>query len=208
MRITNFFVESAAVKICIADIIKSTPAKNEEGRVSSIKLKDGRTIANVRVMATIVEKFVSSDSNYASLTIDDGTETILVKFFKGAVSKILSLEIGVTLDVIGPVREYEEELYISPNIIFEIENPNSELLRQAELLKTEKKEEKEVPAVDINTAVLMKIKELSDEKGVDLKVLIKNLKEFSEEAAMEAVRILMLKGDLFEPKKGRLKLVE
>jgi len=95
---------------------------------------EGNKIARVRVLATIMEKFVSESGDYATLTLDDTTDTIRCKIF-GNLEIIENIEKGDIVDIIGKIREYNGEIYIQPEIIVKIEDPNFEVLRKLEIEK-------------------------------------------------------------------------
>ncbi|MCK4429477.1 MAG: hypothetical protein KAU95_03815 [Candidatus Aenigmarchaeota archaeon] len=107
---------------------------------------DGVKISRVRLLATVIDKFVSEDGNYASLTLDDTTDTIRCKIFLNSnfenasqslvdLETIENIEKGIVVDIIGKVKEYNEERYIQPEVITKIENPNFEVLRKLEVKK-------------------------------------------------------------------------
>lgn len=95
---------------------------------------EGELISRVRVLATVIDKFVSEDGNYATLTLDDSTDTIRCKLFND-LELIESIEKGDVVDLIGKIKEYNEERYIQPELITRIEDPNFEVLRNLELKK-------------------------------------------------------------------------
>ncbi len=108
----------------------------------------GMKISRVRVLATVLDKFVSEDGNYATLTLDDTTDTIRCKIFMNSkfedssskqkqvdLETVENIEKGGLVDIIGKVKEYNEERYIQPETIVKIEDPNFEALRKLELEK-------------------------------------------------------------------------
>ena len=97
---------------------------------------NGNKISRVRVLATVIDKFVSDNNEYASLTLDDTTDTIRCKIFND-LSMVENIEKGDVVDVIGRIREYNGELYILPEIIVKINDPNFEVLRKLEIEKWE-----------------------------------------------------------------------
>jgi len=99
-----------------------------------VEMEDGTQISRVRIMATVLDKYVSEDGNYASLTLDDTTDTIRCKIFK-ELDIIETIEKGDLIDLIGKIKEYNEERYLQPEVIVKIENPNFEVLRILELKK-------------------------------------------------------------------------
>jgi RPA family protein len=187
-----------AFKVRVSDL--SSGKLVQEENTSYLLSKDNRKLARFRIMATVIDKFISKDNAYAIVTLDDSTETIRVKAFKGDVKKLSILEPGDLIDVVGNAREYEGELYINPEIITKIENPNWELLRKLEL--AEAKEQGE----NLEPIVMEKLSELGGGDGATLKDLIEGTGA-EEKSIIEVMRNLMMRGDVYEPKKGRFKLV-
>ena len=92
----------------------------------------GLRLSRVRILATVVDKFISEGGKFASITIDDGTETIRVKVFN-AVLMFERIDVGSEIDVIARVKEYQGEIYLAPEIITPVEDKNMQLLRELEL---------------------------------------------------------------------------
>ncbi len=102
---------------------------------------NGVRVSRARILATVVDKFISETGKFASITLDDGTDTIRTKMFT-MLSIFDGIEIGDIVDVIGKVKEYQGEIYLAPEIIKKTEDKNFEILREAELKQLEKEWEK------------------------------------------------------------------
>ena len=98
---------------------------------------NGIRLSRVRIIATVVDKFLAESGKFASITIDDGTDTIRVKVFN-AVSMYDNIGVGSEVDVIARVKEYQGEIYLTPEIITVVEDSNFQLLRELELRLQEK----------------------------------------------------------------------
>jgi RPA family protein len=92
----------------------------------------GMRLSRVRISATVVDKFVAESGKFASLTLDDGTDTIRVKAFS-SLSMFEKIGVGSEIDVIGKLKEYQGEVYVTPEIITQIEDPNFSLMRELEI---------------------------------------------------------------------------
>ncbi len=123
-----------AIKTSISSIVNGKYVKGEGINSSYIVSPLGMKLSRVRILSFITDKFISPDKKFGSITLDDGTETIRAKVFR-AVSMIEGLNKGDMIDVIGKVREYNNEIYVSPEIIWKVDNPNFLILRKLELLK-------------------------------------------------------------------------
>jgi RPA family protein len=171
----------------------------------------------VRVLATVVSRFKSDDGRYGSLTLDDTTDTITSRAFDEDVQLIESTEEGDIVDVIGRVKEYEDEKYISVESVSKIADPNWELVRKLELaLKikrlggdveaSEESVAEEVVGEDPKSVVIDLIEELDEGDGVKYVRLIDET-GFSDENLEEILTELMEKGEIYEPKIGKFKRV-
>lgn len=97
----------------------------------------GMRLSRVRVNGTVVDKYIAESGKFASITLDDGTDTIRVKVFT-AVAMFDKIGPGNEVDVIGKIKEYQGEIYIMPEIITQIEDSNFLLLRELEIRAQEK----------------------------------------------------------------------
>ena len=116
-----------AVKLRIKDLVEGTC----DGRSVSTIFGE---VSEARVLGTLIDIFVSDDENYMSLTVDDGTETVRVKAWRQDVGKLKKFSKGDLIDVVGKVREYNEEIYLTPEVVLKV-SPNKWVLRELELMK-------------------------------------------------------------------------
>jgi len=107
----------------------------------------------------IVDKFISSDERYATITMDDSTETIRCKAFVN--TKLFDgFGSGELVDIFGKLREYNGEIYIMPEIIAKAD-ANFEILRILELekiFKEQREKIKKIREVQKQTSDLAEIK--------------------------------------------------
>ncbi|MBR9682365.1 MAG: hypothetical protein GOV02_01700, partial [Candidatus Aenigmarchaeota archaeon] len=145
------------------------------GFESSYVLTDlGRRLSRVRVLGLIVDKFISQDEKYATLTLDDGKDTLRLKSFVNV--KIFNgLEPGALVDVFGKVKEYNGEIYVTPEILKKVD-ANFETLRALELK-------------EIKIDQLKKIKLVEDQKNntSDINELEKALKNIVSREDIESI---------------------
>lgn len=195
---------NTAVKVSAKDLTSGEYI--EEGKKKLVKLKEKGTVSKVRILGTIVDKYVADDKNYGHLVLGDSTDTIRLKFFSENISTLENFEEGDLVDVIGFVDSYQDEVYVNPDIINKLEDPNWELLRNLELSELEEGEGEEEE--DISDIVLEKIRELDSGEGASFNELLEELNTYGNNKVVDTVRELMFKGEVFEPKKERLKIVE
>src|SRR3989344_1901267 len=129
-----------SVKTRIKDITSGRYVAQEGFNPNYVLTKYGLRLSRVRVLATVVDKFISEGGKFASITLDDGSDTIRVKVFN-AVSMYDNIGAGSEVDVIARVKEYQGEVYLAPEIINVITDHNFHLLRELELRQQDKETE-------------------------------------------------------------------
>ena len=99
-----------------------------EGQAGKFYMLDKKAISRAKVFGVVTQRYDSEENNFISLTLDDGSDTIRLKLWKQEFSnsdgtKIDNLLIvegvirGDMIDVIGKIREYQNEFYIVPETI-------------------------------------------------------------------------------------------
>jgi len=133
---------SPAKKIRISDLLngKYFYGSKEEMKPSYVITPFGEKVSRVNLIGTVIEKFLSEDGNYSSVTVDDGTEAIRVKSFEGLPFE--KFELGDSVRVIGKLKEYNGELYISHELIEKVKDVNFEVLSKVEILSNLIKQKK------------------------------------------------------------------
>ena len=119
----------------ISDIVTGKFIRKEGLEPSYVLTSLGQRISRVKLVGTIIDKYMSEDGNYSSLTLDDESDSIRIKAFKEDASILEKFEIGDLVLVIGKVREYADENYIVPEVIKKVMNPDYESLHRLEVLK-------------------------------------------------------------------------
>lgn len=125
-----------ATRVRISDLVNSRFVHKEGLEPSYILTDLGQRISRVKLIGTVIDKFMSEDGNYSSITITDDTNSIRIKAFKEDVNIFNNVELGDLVLVIGKVREYAEENYVIPEIVKKVSDPNYETLHKLEVLKT------------------------------------------------------------------------
>ncbi|HIK02067.1 TPA: OB-fold nucleic acid binding domain-containing protein [archaeon] len=193
----------ASKKVHIDKIVSGEYVESEGYGV--LRAADGSELSRVRILGTIVDKFVSDDGEYSSVTLDDSTETIRAKSFKKRASTLAKLEVGDIADVTGTIREYDDEIYINSFVAQKIIDPNFELLRRIELAQPEEAQPGKLHE-DVEALILKTISETGAD-GASLDGLASVLKDLDDNDILEAVKSLLHKGDLYEPVRGVFKQV-
>lgn len=131
-----------ATRSRISDITDFIFIKKEGPEPSYVLTNLGVRISKVKLIGTVIDKFISEDGNYSSITLNDDTNTIRVKAFKEDIEIFDDLEIGDLALIIGKVKQYADENYIVPQIVRKILDPNLELLHKLDVLKSIQKQKK------------------------------------------------------------------
>ena len=201
-----------ARKTNIADITNGRWVKNEGLEPSFVVSQAGEQISRARVMGTVVSKFVSEDENFASITIDDSTDTIRAKTFK-TVKPLDVIQIGDIVDLIGKVREYNAEIYLMPEIVRKVLDPNLELLRRLELVaKARKLLETGAPQIvsakEDRQALKKKVAEAieSEKQGISYSRILEMV-QAPETQIESVVNELLEEGICYEPTPGKIKKI-
>src|SRR3989338_6547516 len=127
------FKRNVAYKLKISDVFAGKPEMNE-GKILFVEL-DGKKIVRVNLVGSIVDKYNSEgEKRFLFLTLDDGSGQIKLKSFGDDTDKFKDVVQGQTVAVIGVLRFFNNEIYVSPEIIKE-QDPKYLLVRKMELEK-------------------------------------------------------------------------
>ena len=128
-----------AYKVKVEDLVKGQFVRPAEGtEPSHLVTPWGQQIFRARIMGTIVDKYISEDQSYAALRIDDGTETVRLKTWRQDTQRVADINVGDLVDVVGRVREYGGEIYLVPDLVIKVDDPNWEIVRELEILGVRK----------------------------------------------------------------------
>ena len=189
------FKRNIAYKLRIEDILRGNPIIEKE-KFSFLDLESKRVV-RINLVGSIVDKFESEERNYVFLTIDDGSGQIKLKAFGEDSEKLKNINQGQTVIVIGTLRYFNNEVYIFPEIVRDI-NPRYLLVRKLEIEK--QKPQTQVQG-DLKNKIIEQIKKNESEGGIETEKLIVNLNESSQVINQE-IQKLLEDGIIFEPRPG------
>jgi RPA family protein len=203
------FKRNTAYKYRIGDVLAGKPIFDGE-RFSFIELGDKR-IVRVNIVGNIVDRYdVTGERKYTFLTIDDGSGQIKIKAFGDDAAKLEGINQGLTVVIIGTLRHFNDETYISPEIVKEMDAKYL-LVRKLEL---EKNKSASMPAatetqkkelVAVKDKILEKIKNAEPDGGAEVDKIIMDLKESSPDIINQEIKKLLEEGIVFEPRPGKLR---
>lgn len=93
-----------------------------------------KQISRINIISNVVSKFQSEDGNYFAITIDDSSAQVRLKTWREDTKILNNINVGDIVLVIGKIRNYNDEIYILPEIVKKV-SINDELLRRLELIK-------------------------------------------------------------------------
>lgn len=200
------FKRHIAFKLRIGNLLIGKPIFDEE-RFSFLELGD-KKIIRVNVIGNVVEKYDSErETKFSTMTLDDGSGQIKLKLFGDDTEKFRDITQGQTILVIGVLRHWNNELYISPEIIKE-QGPRYLLVRKMETEKDKSKNYETIAKeqiVAIKDRILGAIKNSENEGGVDTDKLILDLNNISPVIISQEIQKLLEEGIVFEPRPGKVR---
>lgn len=200
------FKRNIAYKLRIGDVLIGKLITDGE-KFQFLELGD-KKIVRVNIIGNIVDKYQSEgEKKYVFFTLDDGSGQISLKVFGDEVEKFKEIHHGDTVLVIGVLRHWNNDTYISPEIIKE-QNPKYLLVRKIEL---EKQRTENAPAIQKEQVVALKDKILSmiknseAEGGIETDKIIMQIREASPEIINQEIQKILEEGVIFEPRPGKVR---
>jgi RPA family protein len=196
-----------AKKVRLIDLTTGQWVK-KEGEAGFVLTSYGEMVFRAWLIATVIKKFSSEDSNFISIILDDGTDTIRAKIWhnektsKKIFDALSALQAGDLIDIIGKVREYDGEIYITPEIISKVEDPNLQTLRRLEILRKIKTFK---PEIDQKEALKQSILNAIGD-GISYTELLAKLGKTEIEIEL-IINELLAEGLCYEPSPGKIKKI-
>lgn len=196
-----------AYKLRIGDILAGKPVteNSETGERFRCLEKGDKQIIRVNVVANVIDKFTSEgERKFATLTLDDASGQLQIRTFGDNTSLFQDISQGHTLMIIGFLRLFNNELYILPEIIKQVD-PRYLLIRKLEIEKSLPKQEvKREESMAVKDKIIARIKEAESEEGIDSEKLIMEL-HAQPEIINQEIKKLLEDGLIYEPRPGRLR---
>ena len=202
------FKRNIAYKLRIGDILIGKPILNQE-KFQFLELGN-KKIIRVNIIGNIVDKYQSEgEKKYLFFTLDDGSGQIHLKIFGDELEKFKEIQRGETTLVIGVIRNWNNETYISPEIIKE-QNPKYLLIRKLELEKQRLESSDNKPLAKeqikaLKDRILDKIKNSEKDGGAETEKIIAEIRDVSPEIINQEIQRLLEEGMIFEPRPGKVR---
>ena len=200
------YKRNVAYKLRIGDILLGKPVMENE-RFAYLDL-NGKKIIRVNVIGNIIDKYESNgERKYIFFTLDDGSGQIKLKCFGDDAGKFANVSQGQTVSVIGVMRNFNNETYISPEIIKE-QDTKYLLIRKLELEKEKSKNTQPLgkeQIVAVKDKILDLIKNSEKDGGIEMDKIIMDLREVSPDVINSEIKRLLEEGIVFEPRPGKIR---
>ena len=203
-----------AYKLRIADIVNGKYIKEEGWEPNYILTNRGLKVSRANIIATVISKQIGG--NMRELVVEDGSAKIAARAFDES-SKI-NADVGDIVFIVGRPREFGNSKYVLIEILKKLSSVKWLELRNLELKNEEPtskniedgfvKEDIVEDAAEegpktIHDKIIKLVRELDSGDGVDYEDVVKMLGEGCESKIMD----LLAKGDLFEIRSNRLKVL-
>jgi RPA family protein len=200
------FKRHIAFKLRIGDLLIAKPIFNGE-KFLFLEL-GSKQISRVNVIGNIIDKYESQgEKQYSFITIDDGSGQIKLKSFGEDSNKLKDLTQGQTILVIGLIRNWNNETYISPEITKELDSKYL-LIRKLEIEKERNQNAEALPKQEIiavKDRILGAIKNSEENGGIELDKIIMELRDISPEIINQEIQKFIEEGIVFEPRPGKVR---
>ncbi|HLC72712.1 MAG TPA: hypothetical protein VJH37_03960 [Candidatus Nanoarchaeia archaeon] len=219
-----------AYKLWIAEIVNADYIRNAgEWEPNYLDIK-GIRVARVNILGIITDVFTNLSKDYGTITLEDGSASIAVRAFKEDIRLFVGCNIGDAVLIIGRPKQYQNEIYLIPEIVKKVENSAWMKVRKAELVQTrgdpqpkqahllkiesETKEARE-ELIATNGAAqgnegsrqkILNLLEKQGEQGMDIDVLIQAA-DTEEEVAEKIIEELIKEGEIYMSRPGVLKII-
>lgn len=207
---------ATAYKLRIGEVLKGKPIIEEGGenpRLRCVELGN-RQITRVNIVANIVDKYENQPSPategqperkaYSNFTIDDASGQIKIKVFGEETVRFSKIVQGDTITIIGNLRFYNNELYISPEII-KTTDPRYLLVRKLELEREMPKQVDKNEAMAIKDQIIDMIRKGEEKGGIDTDEIYHTLTEVSPDIISQEIQKMLEEGLAFEPRPGKIR---
>ncbi len=196
------FKRHVAFKMRIGDVLQGKPILDAD-KFRFLEL-NGKHIARVNIIANIIDKYIQDDEKkFGSITLDDASGQIKLKVFGEDIEKFTNFEQGDTVMAIGLLRQWNNEVYILPEII---KKKQSEFLmiRKLETDLEKPKIMDSAKLLELKDKLLEMIKSKESEGGAEIEEIIMELKS-SPETINQEIKSLLEDGAIYEPRPGKLR---
>jgi len=139
-----------ACKIRVIDLQKGSFVKGDNNTPNHVVLPNKQMLFRVHIIGTVLR--LHQTGNSASIVIDDGSASILLRVFE-EFPQIKNVTAGHTVSVIGKIRSYKEQVYIVPEIVKECDKAWIQAHKPIKIQHTETQQCVEKPKTNVQDLV-------------------------------------------------------
>jgi uncharacterized protein len=196
------FKRHIAFKLRIGQILSGQP-NLEADKLKSLTI-EGKEVSRVNLIANVTDKFIQDgEKKYASVTMDDASGQIKAKIFGEEIEKLNEINQGDTLLIVGLLRAWNNEVYITPEIMKK-KDPRFLLIRKLEVEAEQPKALDKEKVAELKDKILSMVKQSENEGGIAIDKIIMDLKE-SPDFINKEIKKLLEDGSIYEPRPGKLR---
>ncbi len=196
------YKRNTAYKLRIGQILSGKVVMENE-KLKSLDLNN-KQVVRANIIANVTDKYLQEgEKKFGSITLDDGSGQIKVKTFGDYVEKFTPLLQGDTILLVGLLKTWNNEVYLTPEIIKK-KDPSYLLLRKLEVEADMPKTIEKTQLTAMKDKILVMVKDAESSGGVDIDKIILELKEHPEIINQEIKRLLE-DGIAYEPRPGKLR---
>jgi DNA polymerase III alpha subunit len=198
----NQFKRNVAFKLKIGDILGGKITIEGE-RFKSLDFQN-KQVVRVNLIANVIDKYVQDgEKKFASVTLDDASGQIKLKTFGDDIEKFAPLNQGDTVLVVGLLRTWNNEIYITPEIIKKKE-PAYLLVRKLEIDKNTPKVPDREQLTALKDKIISMVKGAEADGGASVDTLIMEIKE-PPEIINQEIKKMLEDGVVYEPRTGKIR---
>ena len=169
------YKRNTAYKLRIGQILSGKVVMENE-KLKSLDLNN-KQVVRANIIANVTDKYLQEgEKKFGSITLDDGSGQIKVKTFGDDVEKFTPLQQGDTILLVGLLRTWNNEVYLTPEIIKK-KDPSYLLLRKLEVEADMPKTIEKTQLTAMKDKILAMVKDAESSGGVDIDKIILELKE-------------------------------
>lgn len=197
------YKRNVAYKYRVGQIITGKPVM-EGDKLKHLDI-DGKQVVRINLIANVIDKYIQDgEKKFASITVDDGTGQLKIKTFGDDIEKLVPYNQGDTLLIIGLARSWNNELYLTPEIVKK-KDTTYLLIRKAECEADLPKVTNPGQRAALKDTLLTLVKDAEKDQGIDIEKMILELKEHHPSLINQEIKKLLEEGMIYEPRPGRLR---
>jgi len=198
-----------AYKLWIANILNSQFHNGQEEFDPDYIIFNNNNISRVNIIGNVIDTFSNEDNSYSTIILDDNSATIRIKSFGKETDILNNIKKGDIVLVVGRLKEYQNETYIVPDFVKILEDPNWDLLRKIELMKSIGKIIKQVIKNEIISPVRNNIYKIIKERG-DNGINIEEIKQMiniDDQEVESILNKLIEDGEIYQDKPNNYRAI-